>query len=187
MICFWKAWDSRISNMTFPCIKCKIHKNTNTQIRKYTNTKCLKDPTCAIFLKSMEFKDINYSNVKYTNKQIHKYANTKIKVLKRPNMCSSTTLTQCWPSSSGMESGRGQLVHQQHHPASFCRLRRSGWILQKGGTMLPSADWQTFLPITITKRLKWKITSLFHQTPMGKVFRWGRKPVSWPPTMWIEC
>ena len=61
--------------MTFPCIKCKIHKNTNTQIRKYTNTKCLKDPTCAIFLKSMEFKDINYSNVKYTNKQMRKYKN----------------------------------------------------------------------------------------------------------------
>ena len=53
-----KAWDSRISNMTFPCIKCKIHKYTITQIRKYTNTKCLKDPTCAIFLKSMGFKDI---------------------------------------------------------------------------------------------------------------------------------
>ena len=44
--------------MTFPCIKCKIHKYTITQIRKYTNTKCLKDPTCAIFLKSMGFKDI---------------------------------------------------------------------------------------------------------------------------------
>merc|ERR1719411_2026397 len=49
-----------ISNMTFPCIKCKIHKYTITQIRKYTNTKCLKDPTCAIFLKSMGFKDIKY-------------------------------------------------------------------------------------------------------------------------------
>ena len=48
-------------------IKCKI--------RKYTNTKCLKDPTCAIFLKSREFKDINYSNLKYTNKQIRKYKN----------------------------------------------------------------------------------------------------------------
>ena len=48
------------SNMTFPCIKCKIHKYTITQIRKYTNTKCLKDPTCAIFLKSMGFKDIKY-------------------------------------------------------------------------------------------------------------------------------
>ena len=46
--------------MTFPCIKCKIHKYTITQIRKYTNTKCLKDPTCAIFLKSMGFKDIKY-------------------------------------------------------------------------------------------------------------------------------
>ena len=55
---FWKAWDSRISNMTFLCIKCKIHKYTITQIRKYTNTKCLKDPTCAIFFKSMGFKDI---------------------------------------------------------------------------------------------------------------------------------
>ena len=43
--------------MTFPCIKCKIHKYTITQIRKYTNTKCLKDPTCAIFFKSMGFKD----------------------------------------------------------------------------------------------------------------------------------
>ena len=46
--------------MTFPCIKCKIHKYTITQIRKYTNTKCLKDPTCAIFLKSMGLKDIKY-------------------------------------------------------------------------------------------------------------------------------
>ena len=29
---------------------------------KYTNTKCLKDPTCAIFLKSRGFKDIKYDN-----------------------------------------------------------------------------------------------------------------------------
>merc|ERR1712110_471661 len=27
---------------------------------------------------------------------------------------SSKTSTPCWPSSSGMESGRGNLVHQQH-------------------------------------------------------------------------
>ena len=54
--------------MTFPCIKCKIHKYTIIQIhkytiiqiRKYTNTKCLKDPTCATFLKSMGLKDIKY-------------------------------------------------------------------------------------------------------------------------------
>ena len=46
--------------MTFPCIKCKIHKYTITQIHKYTNTKCLKDPTCAIFLKSRGLKDIKY-------------------------------------------------------------------------------------------------------------------------------
>ena len=31
---FWKTWDSRISNMIFPCVKCKIHNYKNTQIRK---------------------------------------------------------------------------------------------------------------------------------------------------------
>ena len=46
--------------MTFSCIKCEIHKYTKIQIRKYTNTKCLEDQTCAIFLKSMGFKDIKY-------------------------------------------------------------------------------------------------------------------------------
>ena len=66
--------------MTFPCIKCKIHKYTITQIRKYTNTKCLKDPTCALFLKSMGFKDIKYDIPVYQmeNTPIHKYANTQI-------------------------------------------------------------------------------------------------------------
>ena len=29
MLYFLKAWDSRISNMTFPCVKCKIYKYTN--------------------------------------------------------------------------------------------------------------------------------------------------------------
>ena len=67
--------------MTFPCIKCKIHKctNSNTQIQS-----ALKDLKCAIFLKSMGFKDINYYIPVYLmwNKQIHKY-----KMLKRPNIC----------------------------------------------------------------------------------------------------
>ena len=73
---FWKAWDSRISNMTFPCIKCEIH--------KYTNTKCLKDPTCAIFLKSIGFKDIEYNTPVYQmwNTQIRKYTNTRIQSAK---------------------------------------------------------------------------------------------------------
>ena len=31
-----------------------------TQTRKYINEMCLKDPTCAIFFKSMGFKDIKY-------------------------------------------------------------------------------------------------------------------------------
>ena len=33
---------------------------TNTHIHKYTNVKSLKDPSCAIFLKSMGVKDIKY-------------------------------------------------------------------------------------------------------------------------------
>ena len=41
MLYFWKAWDSRILNMTFPCIKCETHKYANTQIHKY---KVLKRP-----------------------------------------------------------------------------------------------------------------------------------------------
>ena len=28
---FWKAWDSRISNMIFQCVKCKIHNYKNTK------------------------------------------------------------------------------------------------------------------------------------------------------------
>ena len=45
--------------MTFPCIKCKIHKYTITQVRKYTNTKYLKDPTCATFLKTWDSRISN--------------------------------------------------------------------------------------------------------------------------------
>ena len=40
--------------------KTQIHKYTNTQISKYTIKKCLEDPTCASFFKSMGFKDIKY-------------------------------------------------------------------------------------------------------------------------------
>ena len=57
MLYFWKAGGSRMTNMTFLCIKCKIHKYAN-----YTYTKCLQDATCAIFLKSWWFKDINYDH-----------------------------------------------------------------------------------------------------------------------------
>ena len=52
--------------------------------------KCFKDPTCALFLKSMSFKGIKYDITIYQI-QIHKDAITQIhkyKVLKfkRPNM-----------------------------------------------------------------------------------------------------
>ena len=33
-ICFVCFWDSRISNVRFPCIKCEIHKYTTTKILK---------------------------------------------------------------------------------------------------------------------------------------------------------
>ena len=34
------------------------------------------------------------------------------------------------------------------------KINRGGVEPPEGGTMLASADWQTFFPITITKRLK---------------------------------
>ena len=52
-----------------------------------TNTKCLKDPSHAIFLKSREFKDIKYdtnSDHKYKDKYKDKYK-YKDKITKRPN------------------------------------------------------------------------------------------------------
>ena len=48
----YRIWHSRVSNVKY----------TNTQICKYTNTKCLKDPICAIFLKSWWFKYIKYDH-----------------------------------------------------------------------------------------------------------------------------
>ena len=45
---------------------------------KYTNTKCLKDQTCAIFFKSIGFKDIEYDIPVHQmlNTQIRKYIYT---------------------------------------------------------------------------------------------------------------
>ena len=70
-----------------------------TQIRKYTNTNCLKDPTCALFLKSIGFKDIKYdipcikSEIhKHTNTQIHKYTNTQIHKIHHPMASTVRTL-----------------------------------------------------------------------------------------------
>ena len=67
--------------MIFPYVK---QANKKMQIHKYTNTenttKCQKDPTCAIFLKRVLFKDITNDipicqTGKYKNAstQIHKY------------------------------------------------------------------------------------------------------------------
>ena len=66
--------------MTFPCIKSKIHKYTNTQFHKV-----LKRPKCSIYLKSMGFKDIKYPVYQLFKCKIHKYA--KYKGLKRHNKC----------------------------------------------------------------------------------------------------
>ena len=59
----------------------KTHTKTNTKTKTKTNTKCLKDPAHVIFLKSREFKDINYdtsSDHKYKDKD-------KYKITSRPN------------------------------------------------------------------------------------------------------
>ena len=88
------AWSPRISNTTLPCATSKIyihiHQCTNTQIQKTQhfknikydismcqientkiyqcqNTKCLKDPICAIFYKSRAFRDIKIKS------KIHSY------------------------------------------------------------------------------------------------------------------
>ena len=48
---------------------------TMTKTHTKTNTKCLKDPAHVIFLKSREFKDINYdtsSDHKYKDKDKYK-------------------------------------------------------------------------------------------------------------------
>ena len=60
MCSFWKALESRISNMTFLGFKFILHKHANTQMRTYKNTTCSKNLTCAIFFKSMRFKYIKY-------------------------------------------------------------------------------------------------------------------------------
>ena len=59
----YQIWHSPVSNVIY----------TNTQKCKYTNAKWLKDPTCAIFFKSMGFKDIKYDIPVYQmwNTQIH--------------------------------------------------------------------------------------------------------------------
>ena len=68
----YQIWHFRVSNVKY----------TNTRIRKYTNTKFLKDQTCAIFekhgIQGNQIWHSRVSNVKYTNTRLHKYANTQI-------------------------------------------------------------------------------------------------------------
>ena len=70
MLYLLKAWDSRILDMTFPYIKCEIHKY-----------KVLKRPNmCYIFekhgIQGYRIWHSHVSNVKYTNTRLRKYANT---------------------------------------------------------------------------------------------------------------
>merc|ERR1711874_809841 len=72
---------SRISKMTFPCVKLtitkiQIHKYTNTQIQHMT--KCQKDPICGIFLKRGLFKD-NKNHIPLCQTCKYKNTNTKYK------------------------------------------------------------------------------------------------------------
>ena len=88
-------------------------------------------------------------------------------------MCSSTTSTPCWPSSSG------QLVHQQHHPASFCWLGR---VWQQGReksgastlreVLFSKADSPSWWPDEDLKQLtwKWQHPVLYSPLFLSKVF-----------------
>ena len=49
----------------------KTKTKTNTKTKKKTKTKFLKDPTCAIFLKSRGFKDIKYGTHRPHPDRIH--------------------------------------------------------------------------------------------------------------------
>ena len=49
------------SVMKFTTTKTHTKTNTRTKTKKMTETKCSKDPSHAIFLKSWEFKDIRYN------------------------------------------------------------------------------------------------------------------------------
>ena len=62
IIYLFKAWDSRISNMTFMCVKCKIYNYSNTQIQNY------KLPICAIFFEKLgvQWYQLWHSHVTYT-------------------------------------------------------------------------------------------------------------------------
>ena len=63
---------------------CPIHIRRHQNFQILQILKCLKDPKCAIFLKSMGFNDIKYDIPVHQmwNTQIRKY-----KVLRRPKMC----------------------------------------------------------------------------------------------------
>ena len=50
-----------LSVMKFTTTKTHTKTNTRTKTKKMTETKCSKDPSHAIFLKSWEFKDIRYN------------------------------------------------------------------------------------------------------------------------------
>ena len=49
------------SVMKFTTTKTHTKTNTRTKTKKMTETKCSKDPSHALFLKSWEFKDIRYN------------------------------------------------------------------------------------------------------------------------------
>ena len=76
---FLDVWGSMISNMTYAYILLTYWAHLAHILHtscKYTNTKCLKDQTCAIFLKSTRFKDIKY-DIPCIECKIHKYTHTK--------------------------------------------------------------------------------------------------------------
>ena len=64
--------------------------------------------------------------------------------------------------------------------------RLGAWAKVSLYTMCGKKTRANFINVEPGQNFGQKSPILFHQRPMGKVFRWGRKPFSWPPTILME-
>ena len=55
-----RFYSDRLQSTTYQITNTKTNTKTNTNTKTKTKTQFIKDPTCAIFLKSLGFKDIKY-------------------------------------------------------------------------------------------------------------------------------
>ena len=179
--------------MTFPCIKCNIHKYTITQILKYTNTKCLKDPTCAIYLKSWWFNDINYdhhiiiSSYQFDGASSYgRHSNNR----KSPSVCnwmtgSSTKATSTLkqpPVLCSLASEEESLLRNRSLPEHFEQFRFSivPWIWSHW-RISDSTFCLLFKVENLSKKLSSMLVTLKRQLRSVSWQRWSRNTQPWAP------